>query len=479
MGAIGERLRGRVLRWLFPGETMTTMDQERLRQGKIVLYRQYYDGEQAVRMTERQRAWLEQHEGKVRFAVNVSATVVDAVVERLRVTGFEAGAGSEALWDWWTANRMDAVQVETHQAAVRDGEAFVLTAWNNELGRPDFVFHARYVDRAAGGDGYGMWAEYETDAPGSAMWRATKQWVEQAEGGARMRRTVFYPDRVEKFARAGGEWREYRDPTDAGWPLPWVGRDGRALGIPVAHFRNPGLRSELADVIPLQDALNKAWLDILAASDSTGFRMFLLMGFVPTTDGREPAEDGSNVMHVAPGQMLATRKGPGQVDVKTIEPASLQPLLDVEERIVYRVAQVSDTPLSRFQFTRQVSAEGTLRQLDAPLIAKVELRQTLFGNAWEDMARQALLQAAAFGTGSVDADVTIRTVWAPAAVRDQAQEIANATGKRALGIPTEQVWSELGYDAQQIAAMMETPEAQARLAALRLTMGLGEMDQGH
>lgn len=480
MATMGDRLRDRVLRWLFQGEPMTATDEERKHQGVIALARKYYDGEQTVYLTTRQKAWLDLHPGKVQFTVNVSATVVDAVVERLRVTGFDAGQEgaplAETLWGWWTANRMDAVQTEVHRAAVRDGEAFVLTAWNNATKRPDFVYHPRFVDRQAGGDAFGMWVEYENDDPFNAAQRAVKQWSELIDGKPRTRRTVFYPERIEKYV-FDGEWRQITDAEGEPWPLPWVTRNGAPLGIPVAHFRNPALRSELVDVIPLQDALNKAWLDILAASDSTAFRMLVVLGFVPTTDGREPAEDGSNLLQIAPGQMLATRKKPGEVQITAIEPASLDPLLQVEERIVQRVAQVSDTPLSRFQFSGQVAAEGTLKQQEAPLIAKIEQRQVLFGNAWEDVADQARWQAATFGEAEIDLETELNTVWAPAAVRDQLAEIEAATGKRALGVPEAQLWSELGYDAAQIAEMMAMPEVQARLAAMTMAMTMGQGDE--
>lgn len=483
MPTVGDRLRDRVLRWLFQGDPMTATDDERKAQGVIALARDYYDGDQVVYLTTRQKAWLDLHPGKVKFVVNLSATVVDAVVERLRVTGFDVGqqpsAGetslAETLWTWWTANRMDAVQTEVHRAAVRDGEAFILTAWNNAKARPDFVWHQRYVDRQSGGDSFGMWMEYENDDPFGIKRRAVKQWSEMGEDNRpRMRRTVYYPERIEKYA-FDGEWRPWVDADGEEWPLPWVTRSGAPLGIPVAHFRNPGTRSELVDVIPLQDALNKAWLDILAASDSTAFRMLVVLGFVPTTDGREPADDGSNLLQIAPGQMLATRKKPSEVEVSSIEPSSLDPLLQVEERLVQRVAQVSDTPLSRFQFSGQVAAEGTLRQQETPLLAKIEQRQVLFGNAWEDMADQARRQAVTFGAVDLDLETAINTVWAPAAVRDQKMEIEAATAKRALGVPEAQLWSELGYDAAQIAEMLAMPEVRARLAAI--TMGM-EMTNG-
>lgn len=482
MATISERLRGRVLRWLFQDETMNLSSDERKAQGLIALARNYYDGDQVVYLTTRQKAWLDLHPGKVKFVVNISATVVDALVERMAVTGFdvgEAGEGTAALlWEWWRRNRMDAVQTEVHRAAVRDGEAFVVTAWNNALGRPDFVYHPRYVATQAGGDGYGMWMEYETDSPFSAPVRAIKQWTaKQADGSSRVRRTVYYPERIEKYIQ-DGEWTQISDGNEP-WPLPWVTASGQALGIPVAHFRNQATRSELVDVIPLQDALNKAWLDLLAASDSTAFRTLVALGFVPTTDGREPADDGSNLLQVAPGQMLATRKKPGEVSVESIEPASLEPLLAVEERIVQRVAQVSDTPLSRFQLSRQVSSEGALKQNEAPLLAKIGLRQVLFGNAWEDMAEQARRQAAAFSTQAVDLESGITTMWAPAAPRDDVAQIEAARGKAELGVPQVQLWSELGYDAEQIEQMLATPEVQARSAAQSLAVDLGQrMEMG-
>lgn len=481
MATIGDRLRNRVLRWLFQGDGMSLTAEERKAQGIIVLARQYYDGEQIVYMTTRQKAWLDLHPGKVKFVVNISATVVDAVVERLKVTGFDvaddgeedSGEDIEALlWTWWTANRMDAVQTEAHRSTVRDGEAFVITAWNAAEGRPDFILHQRFVDKTLGGDGFGCWMEYENDDPFGIAKRATKQWTELTSDGSRIRRTVYYPDRIEKYA-LDGDWKQVQDDGDTSWPLPWVTSQGQPLGIPVAHLRNPGLRSELHDIIPLQDALNKAWLDIMAASDSTAFRMLVVLGFVPTTDGKEPADDGSNLLQIAPGQMLSTRKKPGEVSIDAIEPASLDPLLQVEERIIFRVAQISDTPLNRFQISRQLAAEGTLKQGDAPLLAKVEERQTLIGNAWEDMMIQALRQAVAFG-GLQYGDSTVNAVWSPAAVRDEKKEIEVATAKAALGVPTEQIWIELGYDSHQIAKMLKSPETQARLAGQQMAIALAQ-----
>ena len=67
-----------------------------------------------------------------------------------------------------------------------------------------------------------------------------------------------------------GQWEPYRDNGDATWPLPWVDAKGAPLGIPVIEFANPA-GSEIDQIIGLQNALNKTWLDLIAAADASGF----------------------------------------------------------------------------------------------------------------------------------------------------------------------------------------------------------------
>lgn len=467
IGRIDNYARATVYNWLFQNSTPPSKDEiEQGVQDMVVLARHYYDGNHVVYLTDRQEAWLKLHGKSVRFTVNHCPVVVDAVVERLKVTGFKHGnAVNDLIWEWWQANRMDAVQTEAHRYAVRDAEAFILTNWDDTLGRPVFTLHPRFTDTDRGGDGYGMWIEYPNNDYLAQPIKACKQWRETVDDGHGKRtlsyRTDYYPDRVEKFVFDHGRWDIASDVA------PWLDPQGQPLGIPVAHLRNPGIKSELRDVIPLQDALNKDWLDILGAADATGFRMLAFFGWIPTTDGQEPKADGSNLLQVAPGQMFGTPKAPNEAAVQSIEAASAQPLLDIEDRIVIRIASVSSTPLSRFISSRQVAAEGTLQQEEGPLLSKVEERQTLFGNAWEDTMKMALKLSSMFG-GQALPDGEIDTVWAPAAVRNEAAEIQIAEGKKRLGVPTDEILQEIGYTPQQIANMQTSPEWEARIANMNM-----------
>ncbi len=66
------------------------------------------------------------------------------------------------------------------------------------------------------------------------------------------------------------------------------------------------------------------------------------------------------------------------------------------------------------------SAE-TLREEEAPLLAKVRSRQTCFGNSWADVMSMAARLQAAFGpdgrAADVDPDAPIETLWEAAEPR--------------------------------------------------------------
>ena len=91
--------------------------------------------------------------------------------------------------------------------------------------------------------------------------------------------------------------------------LPWTRTgtaDGEPLGLPVIHFKNKDQgynygQSELKNIIPLQDALNKTIIDLIAAADTTAFRIYWMVG-----------DDPSGVQ-VAPGSWVySTRPSSGE-----------------------------------------------------------------------------------------------------------------------------------------------------------------------
>lgn len=448
-----------------------TAGEEKARQSNIVAARKYYDGDHDVQLSERQKEYIGYQLDTERFALNYCTGVVDAVYERMLVAGFggEDKAFSAQAWDWWQRNRMDERQAGVHRGAVCDGEFFVFVDWDEDEGQPVFLPHERYTDPQFDGTGFGCKAFYPDDDYNRPMLYASKRFTEKVvrENGrreTRARMTVYYPDRVEKFVRSTSDESGWAPLEIEGepWPLPWVDGAGRPLGIPIIHFRNPKLHSELWDAIPPQDLINKTAVDIIASADAAGFPIRLAQGWTATTDGKAPATDKSNYIKVFPGCWIGVPSGASGASTEFVPPADLSPMLATLDSLIVKLAQITDTPTSRFQLTRQVAAEGTLKQQESVLLAKVRARQTSFGNSWEDCMYMAR-SLANFHSAGLSEDAQIETTWHPAETRDDKAFREAMVLEMQLGVPREKLWAKLGYDADEIAEMkaMAAEEMQA------------------
>jgi len=434
-------------------DSLSTEDSDR--QSHYVAWREYYDGDHNTQLTERQRRYLQVKLGD-EFNANHCPTVVDAVSERLHVTGFKSADSrlAERLWGWWQDNRMDALQGIVHLAAVRDGDAYLIAEWDEDEGRPVFS------DELAYDGSEGVRVHYSSEQRRRIAF-ASKWWEteieESGEAQAAKRCNLYYPDRIEKYVylqtEAGGHWQPYReDPADR-WPIPWVDEAGKPLGVPVVHFRNKGQgynygQSELKSVVPLQNALNKAIIDLLAAADTTAFRIFWMIG------------DDPSGLEIAPGSWVFSKRPPSgeQGAAMGFFPGeNLQPLISFSDAFVMEIARVSRTPISFFQVSGHRPAEGTLKQEEVGLVAKVKRCQVAFGNAWEDAMRMAVRLYNAFGAQvpgeQLDAIAQLDTLWADPETRNARDHLEALKLKAELGVPVETLWGEMGYSAQEIAEM--------------------------
>lgn len=353
---------------------------------------------------------------------------------------------------------MDGNQGITHSAAGRDGDTYVLVSWDDETNAPVFTPEMAY-------DGHeGVKIHYSHGRQGEIEC-ATKRWrVEQGNDAGYVRRlNIYYPNRIEKYISDGrfdeGNWREYLEEDETGqeshikWWSDNGAENGNRLGVPVFHFKandrgyNYG-KSDLHDIIPIQNALNKSMIDLLAAADTTGFRMFTVIGDDPT--GWE----------FAPGMVLYSTKSAGGTDetvkIDFMPGEDLSPMITLKDSMVAEIARVSRTPLSYFQTTGAVAAEGTLKQQESGLLAKVVDRQVGYGNTWEDVMSMARRLNNAFGDGpEMDEDQEISTFWKDPETRNELTYYeALAKKYEALQIPVITRWREEGYTDDDIDQML-------------------------
>lgn len=398
--------------------------------------RDYYNGKHATQLTERQRLYLQVKTGQ-EFNDNYAPIVCDALSERLNVTGFSTGDDKQAetFIQWWNANRLDAGQADIHGAAVRDGDSYVLVEWSDN--GPMITFEPGY-DGTEGAE-----IVYNPDRRREPLY-AFKRWA--SEGGERL--NLYYPNRVEKYVRSTGDWTLESSSSYL------------VDGVPMFHFRNRSDgynygKSELSDVIPLQNALNKSIIDLIAAADTTGFRLYWMTG------------DDPSAISVTPGGWLYSEKP--ETRVGHIPGEDLSALIQYKDAFVMEIARVSRTPLSYFQATGQVAAEGTLKQQESGLVARAKRRQVEFGNTWEDIFGYARrLWNVYGGAEQMDETAQIHTEWSDPETRDDLGRLNELKLKREMGVPDKVIWQEMGYDAEQIAEFEKSDDYQERQTRRKL-----------
>lgn len=430
-------------------EAFDAADNERNKE--VVAARQYHEGIQGVQLTDRLKEFLDLKSLSAGFRMNVCRNVVTALTERLMVSGFDCEDSTSLDWydRIWKESKLDAIQEEVHEIALRDGEAFVIVDYEDD--GPVFVPHYRFIPTDTdGGDGYGCRVFYEQDDPNQPAQLALKQWLERDFDEFFERRNLYYPNRIEKYTRGAGT---------ADWTLmstePWVDAVGDPLGIAVVHFKNKDLRPEALDAISMQDAINKSLIDLLTAADITAFRIFVALGFIPTIDGKAPADDRSNWWVLTPGEVVGTTKAPGDASFTAIEPSDLSSLQELTHQLVLWMAMVSNTPVTRFVSTKLIASDETLKEQEGPLLARVQGCQTRFGDSWAECLTMAARLHNSFSDADVQVDLeaALQPIWTEPMSRSQSERLDLLLKKQSLGIPQEQLWREAGYSQSQIEQM--------------------------
>lgn len=378
------------------------------------------------------------------MAVNVPRLVVGSLTERLRVTGLARdGAPDPALWAAWQRSQLDQTAPLAHREALTLGRSYALV-WARPDGSPRVTVESAHqvaVDRDP--------AEHTVTA-------ALKRWA--APDGHRA--VVYEPDRITSYATATGV------PTaeSAAWRV--TGTVDNPLGVvPMVPLVNadrlltPAGRSELADVIPLTDALVKITTDMLVTSEHYARPRRWATGIeVPVDENGEPvnpfaSEVDRTWLSESPeskfGQFAATDLA-AYDNAVTVLLKLVSAVTGLPEHVI---GVGSDNPTSA----------DSIRASEAALTARAESKQRVFGRGWEHVA--ALMAAVATGADPAAVDVTVQ--WADPSTRSAAQE-ADATVKlyEAGIIGRSTALRRLGYDEAEIGRIRGESRSDAADTAL-------------
>lgn len=354
-----------------------------------------------------------------RLATNLPRLAVTSLAERLRVTGF---SGAD-VWTDWLRNDMDQESPIAHREALLLGNSFVIV-WADQLGRPKVTIESAKQVAVL------------TDPGTRRITAAVKRWETKTTTEA----TVFLADEIIRL-RA-----EQTGATVNGFKV--VDQIDNPLGVvPVVRLRN-GDRllddgvSEITDLVPLVDALNKLLTDMMVTSEYVGRPRRWATGIELEED-----EEGNAINPIPEGNraMIAEQAEAkfGQLEAANLDGYSsavdvlLGQIMAVSALPAHYIGQLSDTPASA----------DALRAAEASLTARAESRQAAFGRAWEDVARLIV----GVRDGADPQQVDVRVTWADAATRSIAQE-ADAVVKlfQAGLLPASYALKRLGYSDTEV-----------------------------
>lgn len=395
----------------------------------------YYEGTQPLAfLSPESRTALGDRFG--RMASNLPRLAVTALAERLRITGFS----DNALWPDWIRNDMDQQSAVSHREALLLGDSFVIV-WADSTGRPNVtVESAKQV-------------AVQIDPGTRQITAGVKRWETEDTTEA----VLYLPDRIVRYsANHVGATLGFKTIKEIPNPLGVV---------PVVDLRNSDRilddygTSEIDDLMPLVDGLNKSLVDMMTTSEYVGRPRRWATG-IELEERPRLDSDGNPVLD-----------DDGQPVVDTVNPIPEGNRAMISENDAAKFGQLPSSDLAGYEASvrvllGQIMAVSTLpahyvgvlsnqppnadalRASEASLTARAEARQATFGRSWEQVAK--LMVAVRDGADPLAID-DIRVQWADAATRSVAQE-ADATVKLyQVGLlPRDFALKKLGYSDTEI-----------------------------
>lgn len=437
----------------------------------LATYRRYAEGDQDGTLTPDQKLMLGAV-AKHPYADNVADMILAAWASRLVLTGFnvEDGTVSEWLEGFFVRNQLNDLSYQVNYATGRDGNHAVLLRWlpDDRAAIPDNPMDEAgelpvsyrpgrvTVHSEPWWDGKtGVWVAYDDRGRPAYAVKDFEVMIEQQQGppAKRMRRTVYFPDRIQRFLQDGAGWIPY--PLD-GEPetgiVPWTKRDGSPLGIPVIHFAfrrfgrpRYGVSEFAGGFLANQDHINSIQQDLAAAASLIGFQILTATGV---------SFDAAPKLN--PGTILHTSKDAARFGA--IPAGDIGQLTSALETKLQTVARDSATPMHIIK-GGDWPAGIALVQAEKPLIAKVMRLAASIGPSWASAAHRATEMANAFGSESLDEDALIVTRFADPEQLDQLAQAEVAKAKA-----DAQMALELLNDEESLVAVgLPLAEARARI----------------
>lgn len=373
------------------------------------------------------------------YRVNYAATPVNAVANRLEVTGVTtlSPAAEAVIGSTWQDNNLELTLTELITKTLVYGSAY-LTVWPDADGQTQLYYNSPLSTVVL----------YDPENPRRAV-VAAKLWPVEVDGKPRSRVNLYYADRIEKYLSTSerlpftvkdSDFEPFiDDETDENGSVP------NEFGvIPVFHFTT-GIdqygRPEHVSAYSCQDMINKMLISQLASVEHYGFPTRWMLQRDQTGTLSDLGDDGDeDDLTGAPGEVWSLA---GIEKVGQFAPADPRSYIEPYREYVRAMASVTDTPLHYFENTQTNVSGEALRASEAPLVKKSRTRQLAIGNT--------LRRVFMFVLKLNDIDEDVQVQWRQLESIDTKEQWEIAYKKLQAGLPVEQILLEQGYDAEVVA----------------------------
>ncbi|MFE7315134.1 phage portal protein [Streptomyces sp. NPDC057555] len=376
--------------------------------------------------------------------------IVGVVAQNLRVEGYRSVDYPDDLepWGYWDANQMDSRQNAVHRAALTFGVGYV-AALPGDRGPAIRPMSPLSVTGMAE-DLDAEWLDAAVRFLGTGK---------AADGGTLERWEVWGAETVSEVLVPQGEHDQ---------PGKWrLGREDYhgASRCPVVPFRNrwadapdtmPHELGEVAPLIPIQDRLNETTLNMKIAESYSAFRQRWATGISIPRDPKtgRPVE----TFRAAVDRMWMVENK--DVHFGEFSQTDLTGYLSSREAAIKSMSAIAQVPPHYLLGGMVNISADALTAAESGLSRKVHERQTMFGEAWEQILR---LAAEIDGKSSSVEDTSARIVWHDAEARSLSQTV-DALGKlsQMLGVPADALWERVpGVTAHDVAAWRKAKDREA------------------
>lgn len=395
----------------------------------------YYDGNQPIVYSQdRLRDIFKSL--NARFTQNWCAVVIDSVHERIqlqRITVADNEAATQQLDDILKSSQLILESDDTHLAALVTGESYVIVWPDEATGEPDAYYN----------DPRNVHLFYEADSPRIKR-MAAKWWV--GDDGYRYL-TLYYPDRLEYYRTrkqvrtlgATGTYGYNEVENGKAFDSYQANEDNEYGVVPVFHFRRDHrvIKSELANIIEPQDAVNKLLADMMIAAEFGAFPQRYIIS---------QADPGK--FKNAPNQIWDIPAGDGEgqaVSVGQFDATELKNYLDAIDRWTYAIAVISRTPKHYFFGQGGDPSGEALIAMEAPLNKKAQKYIDRFIATWSEIGA-FLLQLDGV---TVDNNAVVPVFDKPETVQPYTQALIRKTSVEA-GVPLMWEMKQEGYTEQEL-----------------------------